>query len=111
MKICFAVENDAGLDSVMDSRFGRASYFLIYDTEEGKILSAQENPYKNEGHGVGLKSASFVVENDCRILFGAQPGPKADAILSQAGIKVIIEDQGTVKEVLGKNQQAIAQME
>ena len=67
MKILFAVENNAGLDSVMDNRFGRAGYFLIYDTEEKKVLSVQENMFKNEAHGVGIKIASFVVENGCQV--------------------------------------------
>jgi predicted Fe-Mo cluster-binding NifX family protein len=100
MKILFAVENNAGLDSVMDSRFGRAGYFLIYDTDEKKVLSVEENKFKNEAHGVGIKIASFVVESGCRVAIGPQPGPKAVTILAQANVKIIVNHKGTVKEAL-----------
>lgn len=107
MKILFAVENNAGLDSKMDSRFGRAGYFVIVDMENESVAAVEENKYKNEGHGVGIKIATFVVESGCQVAVGAQPGPKAAQILNQAGIKMVIDDQGTVKEALervkGKN--------
>lgn len=100
MKILFAVENNAGLDSKMDSRFGRAAYFVIVDMESETVAMVEENKYKNEGHGVGIKAATLVVESGCRIAVGAQPGPKAAQILGQAGIKMVVDAQGTVKEVL-----------
>jgi predicted Fe-Mo cluster-binding NifX family protein len=107
MKILFATENNAGMDSIMDTRFGRAGYFLVYDTEEQKILFVEENQFKNDGHGVGIKSATFVVENECQAAIGAQPGPKAASILEQANIKIIIDHQGTVKEVLERHKQEL----
>ena len=100
MKVLFAVENNAGLDSELDSRFGRAGYFLIYDTREEEILSIQENAFKNEAHGVGIKIAGFVVEQGCNAAVGAQPGPKAASVLEQARVKMIVQDKGTVKEAL-----------
>lgn len=100
MKVLFAVQNDAGLDSMLDSRFGRAGYFLIYDMDEEKIVSIEENKFKNEGHGVGIKIASFVSGAGCGAAIGAQPGPKAAQILEQANVKMIAADGGTVKEML-----------
>jgi predicted Fe-Mo cluster-binding NifX family protein len=100
MKVLIAIENNAGMDSILDRRFGRAGYFLVYDTDEKKILTIQENQFKNDGHGVGIKTATFVIENGCQAVIGAQPGPKAAAILEQANVKMIIDDKGTVKEAL-----------
>ena len=102
MKVLFAVEDKKGIDSKLDGRFGRAGYFLVYDTEGEKVLSIEENKYRNEGHGVGIKTASFVVESGCTAAVGAQPGPKAAAVLQQAKVKVIVESKGTVKEALEK---------
>ena len=102
MKVVIAVENNAGLDSKVDSRFGRAGYFLIYDTDEEKVLSIEENMFKNAGHGVGIKTASFVIEKGCEAAIGAQPGPKAAVILKQANVKMIVADKGTAKELLEK---------
>ncbi|MCK4761792.1 MAG: NifB/NifX family molybdenum-iron cluster-binding protein [Candidatus Aminicenantes bacterium] len=108
MKVLFAVKNDAGLDSELDERFGRAGYFLIYDTEAGKILSIEENKARNEGHGVGLKTSAYVVEKGCAAAVGAQAGPKAADILRQAGVKMIVENKGTVKEMLEKHRSGLA---
>lgn len=108
MKILFAVENNAGIDSKLDNRFGRAAYFLIYDTDGEKVLSIEENKYKNEGHGVGIKAASFAVDKGCATVVGAQPGPKAAAIFQQAKIKMIAADKGTVKEVLERHKEELA---
>jgi len=100
MKVLFAVENDAGLDSILDSRFGRAGYFLIVDTDSETVLVTEENKYKNEGHGVGIKTATYVVSSGCEVAVGAQPGPKAAAILQQGNIKLVVNETGTVKEIL-----------
>ena len=105
MKVLIAIENNAGLDSTLDSRLGRAGYFLVYDTDEQKILTIQENQFKNEGHGVGIKAATFVIENGCQVVIGAQPGPKAAAILEQAKVKMIVDDEGTVTEALERHKQ------
>jgi predicted Fe-Mo cluster-binding NifX family protein len=105
MKVLFAIENSAGLDSILDRRFGRAGYFLVYDTDEQKILFIQENQFKNDGHGVGIKTATFVIENACQAVIGPQPGPKAASILGQANVKMIVDDKGTVKEVLERHKQ------
>ncbi|MCK5055030.1 MAG: NifB/NifX family molybdenum-iron cluster-binding protein [Candidatus Aminicenantes bacterium] len=100
MNVLFAVENNAGLDSRLDNRFGRAGYFLIVDTDSETILSTEENKYKNEGHGVGIKTATYVISSGCKVAVGAQPGPKAAAILEQGNVKLIVNETGTVKEVL-----------
>jgi len=100
MNVLFAVENDAGLDSILDSRFGRAGYFLIVDTDTEQIVSKEDNKYKNEGHGVGIKTATYVVSSGCKVAVGAQPGPKAAAILAQGSVKLIVDQTGTVKEIL-----------
>jgi len=105
MKVLVAIENNAGLDSKLDKRFGRAGYFQVYDTDEQKILYTLENQFKNEGHGVGIKTATFVIENRCQAAIGAQPGPKAAAILEQANVKMIVDDKGTVKEALERHKQ------
>lgn len=100
MKVLIAVESNKGLDSRVDSRFGRAAYFLIYDTEKEEILSTHENQFKNEAHGVGIKIGNFVLEKGCHAVIGAQAGPKPTAILSQAGVKMIAAENVTAKEAL-----------
>ena len=107
MKIFIALENNAGLDSNLDNRFGRASYFMVYDQDGDTVISIEENKYKNEGHGVGTRVATWLVESGCQAVIGAQPGPKAAALLNQAGVKIIVDDKGTVKEALERNESAL----
>lgn len=103
MKVLFAIEKDAGMESALDKRFGRAGCFLVYDMDEQRTLSVAENRFKNEGHGVGIKTATYVIEKGCHAVIGAQPGPKALSVLDQANVKVIVEHNGTVKEALEKH--------
>ena len=100
MKVMIMVKENAGLDSRLDSRFGRAAYFLVYDTEKEKVLSIDENTFKNEDSGVGIKTGAFVIEKGCRAVIGAHTGPKISEILREANVTMIAETEGTVKEVL-----------
>jgi predicted Fe-Mo cluster-binding NifX family protein len=103
MRIFFPIEQDAGLESKLDSRFGRAGYFLIYDTEKEQIESVTENMFNNMEHGVGIKVATYAVETGCELIIGAQPGPKAADIIRQANIKTITSS-GTIKTTLPEHQ-------
>lgn len=100
MKVMIMVKENAGLDSRLDSRFGRAAYFLVYDTEKEKVLSIDENTFKNEDSGVGIKTGAFVIEKGCRAVIGAHSGPRVSEILREANVKMIAETEGTVREVL-----------
>ncbi len=100
MKVFIAVDSNAGLDSRIAGRFGRAEYFLIYDMVENKIVFNQENTFKNDAQGVGIRVATLVMEKGCGAIIGAQPGPKAVDILARAGIKILPADSGTVRQAV-----------
>lgn len=100
MKIFFPVENNAGLDSKLDNRFARAAFFLIYDTESQQVVYTAENEFGQMQHGVGLKVGALVVEKGCTAAIGAQPGPKAVAILEKGNVKMLAAYESTVKEAL-----------
>jgi predicted Fe-Mo cluster-binding NifX family protein len=104
MKIFLTVKDKSGLDSQLDSRFGRAGYFLIYDTDKKDIVVLDENSFRDQEHGVGIKVANYIIESGCQLAIGPQPGPKAADILNQSSITVLVEDKGTVKEMLEKYQ-------
>ena len=97
MKICITSKGK-NWDSVIDERFGRASYFIFIDSDT-KELEAFENQYLNEGHGVGTKAAQFVVNKGAKVLITANPGPNATQILNATGIKVIVRKTGTIQEI------------
>lgn len=100
MKLFIPVENNDGLNSRLDARFGRAGYFLIYDMEKQAVESVEANPYKDIDHGVGIKAASYAVGTGCTTAVGAQPGPKAAAVLGKINMKVVEMKGVTVKEAI-----------
>lgn len=102
MKAFIAVKEDAGTRSEIDSRFGRANYFMVYDMDEEKIISVEENKFKREGHGVGIKTAGTAVEKGCSLVIGAQPGPKAEQIFDEGKIEMFIVAEGNVEDVIKK---------
>ncbi len=56
MKIAFTTKG-TNWDSLMDSRFGRAAYILIYDEDEDKLSHFDNSEAVNQAHGAGPKTS------------------------------------------------------
>jgi predicted Fe-Mo cluster-binding NifX family protein len=97
-KICLTA-TDKGLDAEIDPRFGRAAYFLILDPSVQQIEVAR-NPYLEESQGAGIRAAQMLVDKGVRIVLTGQVGPKADQVLSAAGVQVISGASGTIREAI-----------
>lgn len=71
--------------ATLDSRFGRAPWFLLHDTE----TSAERfipNPSSESGTGAGTGAVQTLADADVDCVIGAEPGPKADDALKALGI-------------------------
>ena len=89
------------LDSAIDPRFGRAGYFIIVDSESGEIANVIDNyAAQDAAHGAGINSATVVAEAGTQVVLTGQIGPKALEVLQTAGIKIIYNVSGTVKEAI-----------
>jgi predicted Fe-Mo cluster-binding NifX family protein len=106
MKALIAVSENRGEESAIDSRFGRAAYFMIYDVENNNIIDIDENRFRNEEHGVGIKTAGFAVGKGCSLIIGAQPGPKAEEILNHGNIEIFVITSGSVREAVAAYRKA-----
>ena len=102
MKIAFCVQDNKGINSVLDSRFGRASGFLVYDTDkkESSYVSNQQNLSATQG--AGIQSAQNITNQKVDVLISRNCGPKAFRVLSQAGIKIYTSTDALVKDALEK---------
>jgi len=100
MKAFIAVEKNEGIDSKIDNRFARASYFMIYDMESDEILSIEENRFKNGAHGVGIETGNYIIKSGCKLVIGATPGPKAESVLRASNIEFYIAENCTAKEAI-----------
>jgi predicted Fe-Mo cluster-binding NifX family protein len=88
------------IDSPVDPRFGRAQYILIVD-EGGAILETVDNSRNvNAMKGAGIQAAKSVADRKVNVLMTGRCGPNAFRALQAAGIKVVVEQSGTVGEAL-----------
>jgi predicted Fe-Mo cluster-binding NifX family protein len=102
MKICITSCGD-NLDSKIDPRFGRCSYFIIYDDTDG-TFEAIANPNIDAGSGAGIQSAQLVVAKKASVVITGEVGPKAEKVLQAANLQIITGASGTVKETIEKYQ-------
>jgi len=100
MKICITSQAN-NLDSLVDPRFGRCEYFIIYDTETDQF-EAVENPHVGEGGGVGIRAAELVASKGVKAVLTGNIGPNATQTLQAANIDIISGITGNVKEAIEK---------
>ena len=88
------------LDAPLESRFGRAPKFLVYDTESNtfEVIDNQQNV--NAAQGAGIQAAETVARSGADCLVTGHCGPKAYRVLSAAGVKVYNTDIPTVAAAL-----------
>lgn len=77
------------IDSQIDPRFGRGSYFLVVnpDTLEWQ---AHANPAMTAPGGAGIKAAQFINEQGCTAVISGDFGPNAHEALEAAGIRMYL---------------------
>lgn len=92
MKIAITSETDS-LKSNLDLRFGRASWFCIYDSEK-QTTTFVENENKDANGGAGTKTAEKMAELGVQRIISGDFGPKAKDLLDKFKIQmVILEDR------------------
>ena len=96
--ICFT-SYGKDLEADLDSRFGRASFFLIVNPETME-WKAIENPNKESAQGAGIQSAQYIADQDVGTLITGQIGPNALRVFESSGIKVITGASGKIKDIL-----------
>jgi len=71
----------------LDSRFGRCSYFLIYDSEQ-KQVQVIDNKGQSAGGGAGISAAQQIIDNGVQAVVTGNMGPNAYNLMNSSGIKV-----------------------
>ncbi len=100
MKICITSQGD-NLESQIDTRFGRAQYFIIADTETMEIEALKNENIDGMG-GVGVQSGQFMSEKNVKAVLTGNVGPNAFKTLEAAKVDIITGISGTIKEVIEK---------
>lgn len=85
MKIAIPVDENS-LESAVCVSFGRAPYFMLYDTESEEAIFYKNAAAEAEG-GAGLKAAQFIVDSKADVLLTVRCGQNAADVLNAADIK------------------------
>lgn len=88
-----------GLDSPVDPRFGRCSYFVFVDSDSLQA-EAVENENVMASGGAGIQSAQFVAQKGAQVVITGNLGPNASTALRAAGMRVFLGATGTVREAI-----------
>lgn len=78
--------------TIIADHFGRAKFFMVYDTESNQIqiLDNQENSLSSQG--AGIQAANMVLEAKAEVLITNDLGPKAEKVIKGSTLKVIMVD-------------------
>ncbi len=88
------------VESPVDSRFGRAAFFIVVDTDTGRAEACDNAQNLQAAQGAGVQAAQTVARLGVSVVLTGHCGPKAFETLKAAGIQVVVGARGTVKEAL-----------
>ncbi len=88
------------LASEVDPRFGRAAHILIVDTFSLGVEVLDNSENVNAFKGAGIQAASMVSDKGASVLLTGFCGPNAFKTLNAAGVKVVNDVSGAVKDAV-----------
>jgi predicted Fe-Mo cluster-binding NifX family protein len=88
------------LTSPVDSRFGRAKYFIVLDTETGKFTAHDNAVNLQLAQGAGIQAGQVVVNLGVDAVITGNVGPKAFNVLKAGNIQIFIGANGTVQQAV-----------
>lgn len=99
MRICIPSEGP-DLSAEVDSMFGRARYFIVYDEQTGKHEYIDNSENMDRPRGAGVQAAALVAEQDIDCVVSGHVGPRALDILKEADIRVCSGASGLVWDAI-----------
>lgn len=99
MKVAITAKGKELSDAV-DPRFGRAAYILVVDTETMAFEVLDNSANANAFKGAGIQAATMVADRGAKVLLTGYCGPNAFTTVSAAGMQVVNDVSGTVREAV-----------
>ncbi len=98
MKVLITSEGRT-LDDMLDEEFGHCAYFIVVDPE-----TMQFEAVKNEGHdaevGAGIYAAETAIKLGVEVVITGWIGPHGQRKLASKNVRIIMDEEGTVREAL-----------
>lgn len=99
MKVCITARS-GNLDSDMDPHFGRASHFLLVESDSLTLLAALPNEELQSEHGAGIRVAGKVLAMGADVCISGSFGPKAWSVLDEGNIRLYTAQPAPVKDII-----------
>jgi predicted Fe-Mo cluster-binding NifX family protein len=89
------------LESKLDQRFGRCTFFTVYDTET-KGLEFIPNPNKDVQEGAGPASVQLVASRNVGKIISGEFGIRIKSLLDSLKIQMIVlkEPEKSIQEII-----------
>lgn len=79
-------------ESLMDPRFGRTEYIVVYDEENDQLTAVDNRAVSNEAHGAGTATARKMYELKPDVLItGNGPGDTAAQALKHLKMRIFVD--------------------
>ena len=91
-------------DSKLEPRFGRANYFVVFDTETKEYSHIDNQEVQEAAHGAGPQTSQKVFDAGVNVvLTGNGPGKNAFQVLEAGNIKMFIyKEEITAEDLITK---------
>ncbi|HHT67249.1 MAG TPA: dinitrogenase iron-molybdenum cofactor biosynthesis protein [Erysipelotrichaceae bacterium] len=89
--------NEKNLEATVCQSFGRAPYFLFYNTETKECRYLNNSAATSQG-GAGIKAAQMIADNGATVLLTPRCGENAGEVLSRSKITIYKSIPGTVQQ-------------
>lgn len=89
------------LESNLDSRFGRCSYFVIYNTESQSVEFVP-NPNKENVEGAGPASVNLIASCGAKKVVSGEFGAKVKSLFDSLQIQLIVlnDSKKTINDII-----------
>ena len=101
MKIAITSQGSE-LSSELDSRFGRAQKFIIFDNDTKEFAAIGNDQNLNAAQGAGIQAAQNIINTGVEVLITGHCGPKAFKTLSAGDVKVFYSDGSSIADNIEK---------
>jgi predicted Fe-Mo cluster-binding NifX family protein len=102
MKTIAVSANAKDIDASLETRFGRAQYFVLVDPDTMEWEGLDNELGLKAPRGAGIQTAQLMAQNRINTVITGNCGPKAFEVLKAVGINVIYEANGTVRQAIDK---------
>ena len=100
MKIAVCAQSE-NVNATVDTRFGRAGAFGVYDIESNEWTFAPNAQNLQAAQGAGIQAAQSILNTGAEVLLAANVGPKAVAALTTAEVAIYqVEASMTLAEAV-----------